>query len=406
MDAWLLTKKLSEDLEPITQRTRLILATDGGRPVLPSSAIAQGGQVAVGKRARELKNWIEIGGSRVATRISATEGVLPKGLTLEFKAREADADDGAGAGNRTISFCVSRDTADELTLSILWQRVEPTVHNLAGVVDQELIVLDRAPQVGKSPVFLTWRVQLARLKEHWVAVYLEALPHSDRGLDEAIAECKASLLQRAEEAQQRTSVVSPGEAQAIDLTNALESLALVKKRRAMIVNQAGKTGAGLALDLGLSATEAFLASYILRLLPELQDKKGEDLNPDKLAWILEKEAWTQLLLQLEADPPLPEMLALAVRHAGELARYPGMLQDFLESSKSLEGLHRRILMENRSILISNIPGPRIRASLWLESRGEDLGDYRPMDTQARRREAYVALVRRWEAEGSAKEKQK
>jgi hypothetical protein len=396
--AWLLSRELPGKFDSINKRTRLILATHGGNPVLPSSAIAEGCKIVMGARAREAKSWIEIGGSKEAVKLLSTKGILPRGLTIEFLVEQAEVEESEGDVRRSLSFCVSRGLADKLTLSILSAEIEPSEHGRPGLLDQELIILDRAPAAGKDPLFLMWRARLARLHRQWVAVYLEVLPRTTGKLDEDLAECRASLLRRDKEVTSRAGVVSAGEAHGIDLVSAMESLSMVSKRRAMLVNQAEKTGATLALDLGLSGDESVLAAYTLRLIPKLKGKKREELLPAKLGWLLEREAWGLLLLHLEADPLPPEALALAVRHSGEMARYPGVLTSLLEESESVEALHKSILMENRAILGSNMPGPRIRAFLWLESQGEDLGDYQPMSSQKERRKAYLSLVQQWESE--------
>jgi len=289
-----------------------------------------------------------------------------------------------------------------LTVSILGQEIVPTKHGISSVKNQELLVLDRAPEPGKAPLFLIWKARIATLKAQNVAVYLEVTPTAGRGLARKLSECRESLAQHGKEADARGRVVSKGEAQKIDLANVLESLSMVPKRRAMLVNQAQKSGAHLALDLGLSADANILATYFLRVTPLLQERKEEELTTEKLGWILEREGWLHVLLQLEAEPLKPEILALAVRHAGELARYPGMLTALLDESSGLAEFRAGVLLENRSILISNMPGPRIRAFLWLEDHGQDLEEYQPMATQKERRKAYLSLVEKWESQAPNK----
>jgi hypothetical protein len=328
-------------------------------------------------------------------------------LTVQFTVGVADPDRGNEPPPRSLSFCVSRALDDQLTVSILAQEIEPTEHGLSSVKNQELLVLDRAPEPGKAPLFLIWKARIAKLKAHNVAVYFEVSPTAGRGLARKLSECRESLAHHGKEADARGSAVSKGEAQEIDLANVLESLSMMPKRRAMLVNQAQKSGAHLALDLGLAGDANLLATYFLRVIPLLEERKAEErkeekLTPEKLGWILEREAWIHVLLQLEAEPQKPEVLALAVRHAGELARYPGMMNALLEESSGLAAFKAGILLENRSILISNMPGPRIRAFLWLEDHGQDLEGYQPMATQKERRVAYLSLVRKWESQASKK----
>ena len=402
MIAWLLSAELPGEFEPVFERTKLILATEGKRPVLPSSTLVERGKLALGKKAREVRSWIEIGGTRNASRILSTTGILPKGLTLEFRVEEDSPEKPADPIRRALSFCLSRDSSDQLTVSILREETTPTEHELAGMTDQELLVLDRAPVPGKSPICVIWPANLPRLKQLWVAVYLEVAPEVDRDLDKSLAECLASLKESARQARSKVVAINDQDVRGIDLANALESLERVDKRRAMLVNQAKKTGADLALDLGLSAEDGLLAAYVLQLIPKLRSRKPEELVPKELGWILEKQAWLQLLLHLENDPIPPEILALAIRHAGEVARNAGLLRELVQGASGLAELQRAILNENRSTLISNMPSPRIRAYLWLESHGQDLGDYRPMASDAERRKAYLALVRKWEPEASKK----
>ena len=399
---WLLSKPVPGRFVPVSECTQLILALAGEQPVLPSSPLTGDGQVAVGPGALEAQSFLEIGGAKAAVQLLDDRGILPRGLTIEFEVGLENAAAEAARSRRTLSFCVSRAADDRLTVSILSRMTEPTQHGLSTLTRNEILVLDRAPEPGKSPMFLRWKARVARLKSQDVGIYIQVQSRVGWGLEKALAQCEESLRKQGRDAAAMGSALSPRETQEIDLASALESLALVSKRRAMLVHQAQKSHADLALDLGLSGDDQLLATYFLRVVPLLKAQEPAELTPDELAWILEREAWHQLLLSLEEQPPQPEIVALAMRHAGEIANYTGMLGTLVDDSKSLQQFQQDLLMENRSILSSNMPGPRIRAFLWLQGRGEDLMTYDPMADAKERRKAFVALVRKWESEAKQK----
>ena len=71
-----------------------------------------------------------------------------------------------------------------------------------------------------------------------------------------------------------------------------------------------------------------------------------------LGWILESTAYTWLAARAgdEAHPLVPELGALLLVHAGELARSPELLLEAVQESEGFEAFGQRLRVENQIFL--------------------------------------------------------
>ncbi|MDF1798976.1 MAG: hypothetical protein P1V81_07360, partial [Planctomycetota bacterium] len=78
------------------------------------------------------------------------------------------------------------------------------------------------------------------------------------------------------------------------------------------------------------------------------------------------------------------------RHAGEVGRYPNLLEEALQVSRDLPGFTARLVAENRVFLEDSSPASRVRAFDWLKARGQAPPEYLPLALRSARRAALEA----------------
>jgi hypothetical protein len=92
----------------------------------------------------------------------------------------------------------------------------------------------------------------------------------------------------------------------------------------------------------------------------------------------------------------PAETSLMLRHAGELGRFPTLIEDALAASNSCEQFSARLAYENQVFLSDASPAARVRAYDWLVVRGLAPVGYNPLGTRSVRRKAldsHVELAR-------------
>ena len=108
------------------------------------------------------------------------------------------------------------------------------------------------------------------------------------------------------------------------------------------------------------------------------------------AWHLERACYRELATRYSDDKLPDELVSVLFRHAGELGRYPGLLDDLLIESSNQDELDDRMARENFLFLEARSPAARVRALDWLEARGLAPEGY---DALAPREERRAALRR-------------
>ena len=116
-------------------------------------------------------------------------------------------------------------------------------------------------------------------------------------------------------------------------------------------------------------------------------------QPFDAQWSLERGAWSLLVHATIAGgdedtaPVTPAETSLMLRHAGELGRFPTLIEDALAASSSCEQFSARLAYENQVFLSDASPAARVRAYDWLLVRGLAPADYDPLGTRSGRRKA-------------------
>ena len=176
--------------------------------------------------------------------------------------------------------------------------------------------------------------------------------------------------------------------------------------RTTLLFLAGALDAPLAMDVLLAVDAAELASLTDWLL---EDERTGARGP---RWSLEHHAWRALQAGTAGGrlgpptagddagvaPELPDRSAgqlaalqgLVLRHAGEVGRFPRLLEALLVASVDEQDLHERLVAENRAFLEDSSPAARVRAYDWLAARDRAPALYDPLARRGARRTALEA----------------
>jgi hypothetical protein len=385
-----------ETFEPLTRRARAAIAMYGDQPVLAAPSLLTGARTVTAGGERALLERLD--GDPSVVEYGAFGAALPTGVTLLFlgRGRDLSALTGGRSLSKRIAFAIERPAAggppqvaivmDDVTAG----QAAPLAEGLPrGFLERELLLLDTPLEPGSPPlVMIVPSPFVGDGASAWVAILEVALP--PRSGEEAAeharraAACAEDLEAAARAAEERAARLEDDELRRRQLARALEMLHLEDVQRSALVLMAGTTGARLAEDVALSASDAELAEYAASISHSAAELDVISETGDALGWTLERGAW---LFLSRADEPGPELQGVLLRHAGEVGRFPGLIEDAVAVSSDRASLLERLEAENLVFLEDSNPAARVRAHRWLAARGLAPDDFDPLDIAAERQAA-------------------
>lgn len=380
-------------LELLASHARLVVAARSAEPFEPSTEFAQRVRMGVGDAARvfvERCNQGELGRTALVTLL---EDALPRGVTVAFAARPPDR---AAAVAERLAIELHRSaTPVERDLDVAFVVDGARAGEVAA--RRESLALDEAPAPGGAPLVF---VVPARFAGDDTGAFVVELSVADAPLDPldrerhaaSVVRLSADIADTERAARMRAEHLSSGESFIREVTSAFQALDDVRSQRPALVFLADATGAPLAEDLALVASDAELAAYVKLLRGSAAaNATANDAGPAsdgrELGWRLERGAYRHLTAR-PADAVLaPELAGILLRHAGEAGRFAGTIEDLLRDSASVADLDLRLVRENRIFLEDSLPGARVRAFDWLAARGLAPAEFDPLASVAARRAA-------------------
>lgn len=347
-------------LEPISREVALHTA-DGGDPV---RAIPEDGglaRVGFGDAATSLN---ETGNS-----LAEYRAVLPLGVTLAAQfssSQDACAVELARTENALTPALVKYDEEAGVlrrTVSVLEHRTAPGKETMALIAPLE------------SGGALLWRFTFIPNDE------------THRDTDAHLTRFEACLEEVRATAASVLAGIQPLDAhdlRARRLKGAVGALDIVRNHRPALIFLASQAGAPTAHGVAWLADEDFLGACVQRVLDVRDESEGSPAR-EQTAWRLERACYRELAMQFGNGTLAPELVSVLFRGAGELGRYPGLLDDVLVACQSQEELLERLKQENRLFLDDRNPGSRVRAFDWLEALSCAPPGYDPFASREERR---------------------
>jgi hypothetical protein len=175
------------------------------------------------------------------------------------------------------------------------------------------------------------------------------------------------------------------------LAGAVDALDVVRFHRPALIFLASQSGAPTARDVAWLADDEFLGACVQRVLSTLKGLESR-AGREQTAWRLERACYRELAARFAEDTLPNELISILFRHAGELGRYPGLLDDVLIASNNQEELVKRLTAENKLFLEDRNPAARVRAFDWLEARKAAPAAYDPLANREQRRAALAEVA--------------
>ena len=249
----------------------------------------------------------------------------------------------------------------------------------ASIPQREIILPEERPGLDEGPFVLLVPSPFASGEGRAFAliVELDPAPASEgESIDEHLAALERCLLQvekARSRAGRRAEPVPADDAERRSLSIALQALDPEREGRATLVYLAEGTGVQLLADLALDADTASLLELTKWLIEEREvhlddSEEGQVIEPAALGWRLERTSYHWLSERAMNDQLAPELEAVLLRHAGEVGRYPSVLQDLLAASGDLTDFETALIEEQRFFLEDSSPASRVRAFDWLAAR--------------------------------------
>ena len=410
-------------LRSVGAQARLITATQGGQPVLPSTRLTAASRCALGDEAEAFAEVIKSGSLGPSADIAAKRAALLPGMTVT--ARGVDAAATSAPAARWSEIAVSRPAGApaELQLALLMQdlvtpaapdpdeqtgpdevdsrdkrqrgrsrRAAPQPAAAAAapqpVLQRELAVVDRVPVSadGATAAFVV-PTRLAGSGARAVAAIVRVAPASSA--PDAAELVDASMKQVGESIEReraRTSIVSADVHDSRSYRTVLDSLASPEHRRRSLVYLSDQTGASICLDVAMVADDATLEELSTRV-GEATSAAESTAGRDALGWALDRAALALLTARSGTEKVPDELAAVLVAHAGEAGRHSGSLEEVLAGAATKRDLDARLVAENYIFLEDNSPASRVRAYDWLRARGRAPEGYNPLGPNRERRDA-------------------
>jgi len=391
---------LGEPLPLLASRAELVLALQGEDPVRPAPDVEVGVGLDAGEAARAAAEELRRPPFR---EVASVRGVLApasaavvRGWSDGWRSSAGEVmrrrvglhlvrRDGPGGAGEPLELVVQIDTlAPAEPGPPLQAPPEPPP------LDSELVFVDLPISVGGPPLVALVPFP-RRLGAGVLGLVVSVEPAPAAG--DADFELHAADVRRA-----ARELLRPLELAVLPLPSSEEA----DERRAPLVAFALAAEASFAGDVALVADGALLDELARAIAPGGPGGPGGPVGSGATGstggrsegapagWRLERAAWRAVLgrsLRGSLDPPL---VGVYVRHAGEMARFPDLVERIVLSSPDGATVSRRLVEANVERLRDGDPGVRLRADAWLSERGAGPPDFDPLAGPRERRAALAA----------------
>ncbi len=417
-------ERLPKDpLDPLESRTRLISVSRGGEPIVPVPRLTRGSRVGFLDAADPFLDHLARGKLGRSEVVGECRGALPPGVTVVHRTTEEGTSSGESVdGSRRVEIEVFRGPGEaaglaaggvlQVVLSVedwVWLDEERRDRKESGedattdegtsqppapsatrlVLQKEVVLLDTLSVSSPRAIVLLFPSRFRSSPAQALAAVVQVGPapgEGEAGVVEhasALDRCVADLRRASVAVRNRLAVAPVDPPVWPGLASGLEGLDSTATRRGALVFLANATGARLAEDIALAASEdvvARLTEAFLKARDSIEERRA-------LAWALEHAAF-QLAAELLSSGDLPtDLEGVLAHHAGEVGRNASILEEVVAGASDAEDLRFRFDNENLIYLEDSSPAARARAFEWLSARSRAPAGYDPLAPVKHRRAA-------------------
>jgi hypothetical protein len=427
------------ELDLLASRARLILNSEAGDPLLPTSRISRGGFLATAAEAEELLEQIGdlsergkgIGGRRVP--IFDKTAVLAPGITTAFfgQSQRSFLSDRGQVVHKLLALLVDGGSSIEepAEVALLLEDIdeagmpEGLTQEQRHTLRQEIVVLSEKLEIDGPPIVLVFPAAVDFETEHaaWIAELRLSRPlEGSEDFATAVDEARSIVREESQRTLGDSRQLARSEAHRYSVQESLRSLELARNHRpALVFLTSQGDRCPLAQDLALSGETDTLAAWVQLVKATLEKRQAATAKEDPptgaskpsfaelatpdYAWTLESAAYELLSKRLDSGEISEAMRGMLARHAGEAGCFPGAIPSLLERAEDHESFRELLITENLGFLNASQPASRIRAFDWLQRIGITVPDYDPLAERGARRKAVRSFQARLAEEQRKKE---
>ena len=362
VDVMFLESFPSKSLHPLLHEAELH-STDSGDPirVLPGrNGLAR---VAFGEEAHEFRTQLQVSAERIASK----KTVLPDGVAVAAEYRGLED---------AFAVEVTRSSSEFVPALVAH------VPDVAGA-KREVSLLRSMKLADGAALAIVVPVEAGAVM--WWFEFLESDVESEEH-SAKFAACMDEVRMDSDSVRDRIRPLDPRDLELRRLSRADNSLDIVRYHRPALVYLASQAGASTMESVAWLAEDELLSACVNRVI-ESRGDLGTNDGREQIAWRLERACYRELAIRFSREELPPEMVSVLFRRAGELGRYPGLLDDVLIESTDHKELEARLVNENRLFLEDRDPAARVRAYDWLETRAVAPAGFDPLSSKEARRAA-------------------
>jgi len=367
--------------EVLGPRCRLVAATSGGTPILPSTRLIQGARFLSPAATAKFISRLDSGKLGPAVQMAELPDVLPMSVTAHIQCHDSRPARDPVSGltqMRAVTIDLYRPSADTLEMAL-------TVDDFGGSepmrFESETALLEPVPIGTGTRLGVVVPFSFADSPTRALAVIVEASTgvntpaHRDL-LARSVGQARQSVANAA-------PATGPSE-RSVALETAARLLSQTGQRRSALMFLADQADAPICLDVILTADDETLGR-----LCEAIARQGAAIPHDRepLGWLLDRTTLETMTELLAGGKLPPELAAVMVDHTGQAGRNAASMQQVLRGASSHADLQARLVAENLIFLEDSSPAARVRAFDWLGVQGRAPADFDPLAPARQRRQA-------------------
>lgn len=406
--------------DPLGAQARLVFASQGGVPVLPSTRLTTGARLLVDAALSQATTAPTTDGA--SAEFGDLRAALPAGATCVFQLEDSAPAGATSLEARRVILQVSRPAAgsstqpraDRVQIAVVLDDEAPLpsdrqARDLPGVGEQsgeskppprpqpkrgfqrEVAITDEFELSGAARFALFLPFRLTGGTAQAVMFTIDVQPGSSDGEHQRALAASLDRIAKSVEAVRAGSAMTSSEQSTLQgVRSALDAVSSRTGTRAALVFAAEQTAAALCADAALVADDDALEALAGAISSDSTIRAASNLQAT--GWLLDR-ATLALLTTLLNDGKLPvEMNAVLIRHTGEAARHAGSLEELLRTSGNRADFVNRVIAENYIYLEDNAPSARVRAFQWLTQVNRAPAGYDPLGPVRQRRAAIESAL--------------
>jgi hypothetical protein len=409
-----LSTEVTPELGPMAPQVRLITAS-GEAAVLPAGQLTRACRWASADAATAVASQIRAAGAANVVELASYRLAIPSAVTASVRAQE---DQPKQASPRAIEVMMhqpgSENAGFALEVAVSLRDFPPEISLPAA--DQDDSEPQGRPQPPRIPkrdtvgeVAILQSVSINQPTDIAILIPFEFANHPSKSvlvllraargeagaeMEQALARCAADLRQSTQAAGAGPTMPTLTIAEWPGFRAALAGLEDEASRRASLAYLSTQVGASICEDLILVADDTALAAMaepVRRLLTA--DTAQPPPAVESLGWALDAIALKYMAQRQSASDLPPELLAVLLRHAGQIGSNPGTIEEIAQTVPSRKDFEARVTAENFVYLEDTSPAARVRAFDWLTARGGAPPGYDPLAPATQRQDA---LQKAWD----------